>query len=223
MSPFSERLDARPAKQERSRKTLERLLDAAEAVFGERGADGATVPAIARRSGLSVGVVYRRFPDKDALLRGVYERFFARSREANRAALDPARWRDRTAAQILHAVVPGMVTGYRQNRRLLGSLLLYAERHPDPGFRRRADRLSREAFDGIAALLLARRGEIRHPDPEKAIPLVLLAVGSLLRTLAWSERARPFAASDKLPEELTRLCLRYLDVSPDGSVGGPPA
>jgi len=42
------------------------------------GAEAATVPAIAERAGASVGAVYRRFPDKDALLRAVCERFLER-------------------------------------------------------------------------------------------------------------------------------------------------
>ena len=68
-----ERLRATPPKQERSLQTLNRLLDAAENVLEEEGLDAATVPKIARRAGVSVGVVYRRFPNKDALIRGVYE------------------------------------------------------------------------------------------------------------------------------------------------------
>ena len=74
MAGLSVRLPARPVKQARSKRTLERLLDAAEEVLSHDGLEGATVPAIARRACLSVGVVYRRFPDKDALLRTVYER-----------------------------------------------------------------------------------------------------------------------------------------------------
>ena len=67
----------RPVRQQRSRETLDRLLDAAEAVLAEEGLEAATVPRIADRAGMSVGAVYRRFPDKDAVLRAVYGRFFA--------------------------------------------------------------------------------------------------------------------------------------------------
>ena len=34
-------------------------------------------PAIAARAGMSVGNVYKRFPDKDSLIRAVYARFFS--------------------------------------------------------------------------------------------------------------------------------------------------
>jgi AcrR family transcriptional regulator len=44
-----------------------RLLDAAAAVFGDRGID-ASVEEIARVAGVGVGTLYRRFPTKDALI-----------------------------------------------------------------------------------------------------------------------------------------------------------
>jgi len=62
---------------------LERLLTAAERTLETAGLEGATVPAIARRAGMSVGNVYKRFADKDALLRAVYERFFSEALASN--------------------------------------------------------------------------------------------------------------------------------------------
>jgi DNA-binding transcriptional regulator YbjK len=60
----------RPARQERSQRTLERLLDAAEAVIGEKGFADASVGNICTRAGVSVGTFYRRFRDKHALIIG---------------------------------------------------------------------------------------------------------------------------------------------------------
>jgi AcrR family transcriptional regulator len=57
--------------QSRSRESLHRLLMAATEVLQDKGLEGATIPRIAARAGLSPGAVYRRFPDKDALLRKV--------------------------------------------------------------------------------------------------------------------------------------------------------
>jgi AcrR family transcriptional regulator len=49
--------------------TRDRLVDAAAAVFAERGYDGAGVQEIARRAGLTTGAIYGRFSGKAALLR----------------------------------------------------------------------------------------------------------------------------------------------------------
>jgi hypothetical protein len=46
-------------------------LKAAAEVLGQHGVEGATIPRIAKHAGLTPGAVYRRFPDKDALLETV--------------------------------------------------------------------------------------------------------------------------------------------------------
>src|SRR6476646_678093 len=120
-----------PAKQARSRENLDRLYEAAEVVLARDGLDKATVAAVASEAGVSVGIVYKRFPDKDALLRSVYERFFDRTTAANAAALDPERWRDHGATAIVDSLVAGMVRGYFANATLLRALIRFAETHPD--------------------------------------------------------------------------------------------
>lgn len=54
-----------------ARRNRERLLAAARTEFGERGPD-APLDDVARRAGLGSGTLYRHFPTRDALLRGVY-------------------------------------------------------------------------------------------------------------------------------------------------------
>jgi AcrR family transcriptional regulator len=55
-------------KQERSRRTVDRILDAAARIFHECGYPGATTNDIADEAGVSVGSLYQYFPNKDALL-----------------------------------------------------------------------------------------------------------------------------------------------------------
>jgi len=207
---------AHPTRQARSEATVGRLLDAAERLLQRKGWEGATVPAIAREARVAVGTVYKRFPDKDALLRLVYERFFERSRERNRGALDPAGCRGVNLAPLVRALVSGMVTAYEENAALFQALYLYADTHRDPAFRRRAEALRREAFDGIGELLLERRVEIRHPDPPRAIRVALVTVASVLRVRAalgarWG--ASGGSSPEELKRELTRMVLAYLKVA----------
>lgn len=54
--------------QERSRRTVERILDAAARIFHEQGYGGATTNDIADEAQVSVGSLYQYFPNKDALL-----------------------------------------------------------------------------------------------------------------------------------------------------------
>ena len=50
------------------------LLDAARDVFEEYGARRANVDDIARAAGISRSTLYRRFPNKEALLEAVVDR-----------------------------------------------------------------------------------------------------------------------------------------------------
>jgi AcrR family transcriptional regulator len=63
----------------------QRLLDAAERVFAERGLE-ASVDEVARVAGVGMGTLYRRFPTKDALIgelvRELLEHVLAQAREA---------------------------------------------------------------------------------------------------------------------------------------------
>src|SRR4051794_18831071 len=65
-TPTTERPLRRDAERNR-----QRILAAAAEVFAERGL-GATLDDIARHAGVGVGTVYRRFPDKDALIDALF-------------------------------------------------------------------------------------------------------------------------------------------------------
>src|SRR5947207_8092670 len=58
---------------ETSDGTRDRLLDAAAAVFAEKGYDRAGVQEIARRAGLTTGAIYSRFTGKAELLQAAIQ------------------------------------------------------------------------------------------------------------------------------------------------------
>jgi AcrR family transcriptional regulator len=62
---------ARPLRRD-AQRNRERILDAARELFAERGV-GVTLDDIARRAGVGVGTVYRRYRNKDALLDELFE------------------------------------------------------------------------------------------------------------------------------------------------------
>lgn len=66
-----------------ARRNRDQLMAAAKAVFAELGPD-VPMEEIARRAGVGVGTLYRRFPDRDTLIRAV-------ARENYGAVLDDAR------------------------------------------------------------------------------------------------------------------------------------
>lgn len=60
--------------QARSRRTVQRILDAAEAIVGESGVDAATTRAVAERAAVAAPSLYRFFADRDEILDAVLER-----------------------------------------------------------------------------------------------------------------------------------------------------
>lgn len=66
---------ARPLRRD-AQANRERIVTAARAAFAERGIE-ATVEEIARRAGVGMGTLYRRFPTKEDLVDAVLEDAFA--------------------------------------------------------------------------------------------------------------------------------------------------
>lgn len=64
----------RSPKQDRSRRTVDRILAAADQLIAEQGS-AATTTAIAVEAGVSVGALYRFFPDKHAIGQALADRY----------------------------------------------------------------------------------------------------------------------------------------------------
>ena len=200
-------------KQARSRLTLHRLLSAAEALLDHGGLEAATVPAIAKAAGVSVGVVYRRFPDKDMLLRAVYERAFENFAQQNASRIQHAGTLDIPLRSLVRGMVRGIAEGYRRRRNLLRALIRYARTHPDPAFREFASKMNRATLMHVTALMLRHRDEIKHPKPEVAIEFGVLAVSAVLHTLILEdEPLGGIRAPEQFEEELARMFLGYLGI-----------
>jgi AcrR family transcriptional regulator len=67
----------RVPRQARSRERVQRVLDTAEQLLVRDGSQALTTTALAREAGISVGSLYQWFPDVDAVLRGLVERYSA--------------------------------------------------------------------------------------------------------------------------------------------------
>ncbi|MBI5270622.1 MAG: helix-turn-helix transcriptional regulator [Burkholderiales bacterium] len=103
-----------------AQRNRQRLLAAAEEVFVERGAD-ASMEDVAKRAGVGIGTLYRRFPTREALLAAAYsERFLrlAADSQARSAALTPLA----ALRAYLHDLVV-QTTVYRGLATSLGAML----------------------------------------------------------------------------------------------------
>ena len=170
----------RNGQQSRSQKTQESLLEAAAILFAEKGADATSVADVAQRAGCSVGSVYHHFRDKQTLRYAVFERAVAESSDAIQRAVDPSRWTGASIEDVLRGYLEYTLEIGR-NRPAFKSAMIEVSRD-EPTLRERRAGLQAEVGRGVASLLLERREEIGHSEPELAVDFVLDQLASLLRT-----------------------------------------
>lgn len=203
--------------QERSRRTLNRILGAAERLLERRSFEEITIGEILRAARTSVGAFYTRFRDKDALLPALYERY-DRSLEPALAALQEELERaDAGLEEIARKIARHFVRLYRERRHLMGALAIYVRRHPGGvDARQRARRERQHRF--LVRALAARRSGIGHENPERAAELALyFAVASIRDAVLFRESTHASAvrASDaELERETARMMLGYLTARP---------
>jgi AcrR family transcriptional regulator len=210
-----------PPKQARSHATLQRILDAAEALIEEKGLADASIPEIVRQARSSVGGFYARFRDKDDLLRGLEARFLAEMADRVDALADEARWVDASLHAIVDACATELVSVIGERRNLIAAFLTRAALDPEV----RADALRFRALvsERITQLLMTRRDAFDHPEPDLAIDLaVQFAFGlTLQRVVSGRIRAagRPLSDADVI-REIVRNFTRYVGAT---DIANPPA
>jgi AcrR family transcriptional regulator len=77
-------------RQERGKKRIAEILDAASDVFAEVGYEGATTNAIAAHAGMSPGSLYQFFPNKEAIAEALAARYAEEMQAAHSVVLDPS-------------------------------------------------------------------------------------------------------------------------------------
>ena len=73
-------LTRREPKQQRSRQTVEAVLEAVQRVLRRHGARAITTNRVAEAAGVSIGSLYQYFPDKQAIFMALHERHVDRVR-----------------------------------------------------------------------------------------------------------------------------------------------
>lgn len=162
-----------PKFRRRSEARPDEILDAALAVFSERGFDAARMDDIAARAGVSKGAIYLYFDSKEAVLKGLIERELAPvagmlSGMAEQGADDPRA----TLTLIIKAA-----THLTQQPAFAATprvILSVAARFPEIGLHYR-QRVVDVALAAVETLIArgARKGEFRPVDASAAARMVL--------------------------------------------------
>jgi AcrR family transcriptional regulator len=200
----SERL-ALPVQQARSRATRERLLTSALKVFAQKGYEGARLTDIAEEAGCSVGAVYFRFKDKDALFMAIAEDFAQRTRE-----MMPHMLSEGHAAEMIRTAVFRTTAQMRMHRGLFRAIL---ERgFEQPRLTRAIFALRDEAATNFEAAL--RRAGVDRPDLYLAVRVGMQMMHGFLLTGILNPRSPASIDDDRAISEMADALTAYLGVKP---------
>lgn len=196
------------ASQQRSRATVDALVEATARVLVREGFERASTNRIAAEAGVSIGSLYQYFPTKESLVASVIERHKLEMLAILRAALE------RVAAMPVEAamreIVGVMIQAHRVDPELHRVLV---EQIPRVGRLAEVEGFGREVHALVFAFLQSHRRELRAKlDLELATFVCVstvetLAHGAVLQypaLLADGERVEAFIG------EVTRLVIGYL-------------
>ncbi|MCH2464955.1 MAG: TetR/AcrR family transcriptional regulator [Gemmatimonadetes bacterium] len=197
-------------KQARSRRTLERIIQAALEILEVDGSSALTVQAVVERANSSVGSFYARFSGKEDLLDYLAERVWHQTLDRWNDALSSRDWSRIDLQHIAEGSIRLLVDAGK-SRSVYMRALDRAKGRDGVAY----DTFRSRVIGDVAEILLARRDEIAHPEPELAVRLGLLATAGMIE----ADRS---ADDGPLPREIlvseaTNLLLRYLTVSTSAS------
>ena len=164
-------------RQQRSRETLARVLDAFVELLEKKPFEQITMAELARRSKIAVTSIYARFEDKRALVLAAHERHRDEMIGEIDRILDPAQWRGAALDTIVRETMTRIIADRRSRLPLLRAALLVNDRD----VYERAAQISRHASERMTALLA--RYLIWLPEPERArtVDFALRAATSVLQ------------------------------------------
>lgn len=199
---------AHPAKQERSQRNLERILRAAENVLGRDGWEAFTMKAVAEEADASVGGIYRRFVNKEQLLRAIKDNVLNRADAMHRTI---AAYRASDLADAVQHYVRYRIealTGYAD---ILKKIL--DAQQGDVVMHNRGRQSVQVGLRTFRSMVAPFRSEIRHADPELAVELAFYVFNAtILRKVQGYPSETLFEHLDwnLLQDELSQVILRYL-------------
>lgn len=176
----------------RGQQTRRKLLDAAEAVFGERGYDNASIVEITQRAGVAQGTFYVYFPDKKAAFVELVRHL---SHTLRQEIAEAVRGLDhRLEIERVGVLAFFRFTLTHQN---LYRIVRQAEFVEPELYRWYYQRMADGYIKGLTAAIQA--GQVRDLDPE-ALAYCLMAMGDFMgmRWVLWEGRLPPDSAIDAM-------------------------
>lgn len=189
-------------RQERSRATVDAILEATARVLLRDGYDRASTNRIAQAAGVSVGSLYQYFPSKEALAAALIDRHMT---ETEALLQVPESEMGRPLPELARLLVRGMLRAHAVHPKLHQVLM---EHVPKVGRLERRRDLDETAARLVRGILEARKREIRKMDLELATFVIIASVEAVTHKAATEH---PELLGDpRVEDELVELLMRYV-------------
>lgn len=193
-------------RQDRSRATVDSVLEATARVLVKRGFDGLTTNLVAETAGISIGSLYQYFPNKAAMVGALIEKHVEEMTslvlgELTRVASLPMPQAIRRTVELMiraHAVQPEL-------HRVL------TEQVPRVGRMAKLAEIEAICHRMVAGMLAHRKAELAIDDPDIASFVLVSSIEAI------THRAALFSPEllrdPRLVDETCRMVSRYLGVA----------
>ena len=192
----------RVPRQERGRRRIDKILDAAAKLFAKVGYEETTTNAIAREAKTSIGSLYQFFPNKEALLHALADRYLKELKTVHDTMMDE---------EAVHLPLPALY------ERIIHSLAQFHASHP--GFQplfygsttsvhlaAAANQLTQECIQRVDALMAAREPAL---DPARRRLCAIINV-EIIRALLPLAQSRDATFRARLLEETKTLLVAHM-------------
>jgi AcrR family transcriptional regulator len=160
-----------PPQQERSRRSLEAVLEAAAQLFTRKGFDSTTIQDISVASGVSTGSIYNRFGSKDSILQIIHDSFStAVISTIFDDALPSECWDRASAADVVLNMLDNIFFIFDQYTDL--TCLIEQQRQVNPDVAKRAEKWDDLAIEKAWSILRNKVDQIPTGDPKNTLMTV---------------------------------------------------
>ena len=194
----------RQPKQQRGKERVEKILDAAAAVFDEVGYDAATTHLIAAKAGTAIGSLYQFFPDKAAIFQAMELRHADRVKSMYAQAIAsgvvqlPLR-------QMIHALMTGVIELFEQPVSRVVFVQFYLAREI---FQSIDESMTQEAIHVLASFLRQRKPMLAEAECHL---LAEVSVHSINAVMLAALRNPDLAHRQQLTQQIEDLLVSYLE------------
>jgi AcrR family transcriptional regulator len=199
----------RPPRQKRGQASLDRLLDAAEALLADRGIEGFSIAALSERSGMSNGAIYWRVDSLESLFVAVHERLIDRLRGEHDAYDDPTPWCELSVEEFVSRAVRIEADIVRRHAGALRVIALSTA--TDPAASTRGARAVRDTENRFRDHLQPRLAAAGCADADLvATTIFRIAFGALINRVTWpDQQADPEIPWQRFVDGLCHMTSAY--------------